>query len=239
MQQISHGQLTARKFSRYDIGEYRFRTARLEESRPLAATRNSGVVATSYNDVGGYDDYYGVLQDITEYTFGGRKPLKLVTFDCTWFDPVVGTRVDEFGIVEVKHASRYKGNKYDNLVLAHQVKQVYYLTYPHSSFKNWWVVYKVAPEVHPHRYDNYNICVEDDEIGEVYQEDCERENEEEFRVSDGAGLEDELASLIVELIGDEEPDRSNANRRKSQRIIEREERLNARVAEQDSDADDF
>ena len=91
MQQISHGQLTARKFSRYDIQGYRFRTAKLEENRPLAATRNSGVVASTLNDDGGMDDYYGVLQDITEYTFGGRKPLKLVTFDCIWFDPIGGT----------------------------------------------------------------------------------------------------------------------------------------------------
>jgi hypothetical protein len=35
---------------------------------------------------GQLDDYYGILQDITEYTFGGHKPLRLVTFDCIWFD---------------------------------------------------------------------------------------------------------------------------------------------------------
>jgi hypothetical protein len=40
---------------------------------------------------GQLDDYYGILQDITEYTFGGHKPLRLVTFDCIWFDLQAGT----------------------------------------------------------------------------------------------------------------------------------------------------
>ena len=245
MQQISHGQLTAKKFSRYDLEGYRFRTAKLEETRPLAATTNSGVVATSHNASGGYDDYYGVLQDITEYTFGGRKPLKLVTFQCVWFDPIAGTRVlDKLGIVEVKHASRYKGNEYNNIVFAHQVKQVYYLSYPHPSLKAWWVVFKVPPEVHPNRYDEYNRSTEDDDIVEVYQEDNEEENED-FTVSDGIGLVHELASLVGELLVDE-PGPSTTTTRKSNRLsereeeqIEREKRLNRRVAEEDSDAEDF
>jgi hypothetical protein len=90
-------------------------------SRPLAATTNNGVVASVYSADGQIDDYYGILHDITEYTFGGHKPLRLMTLDCIWFDPQAGTRVDEFGMVEVKHASQYKGNDYNNIVLAHQV----------------------------------------------------------------------------------------------------------------------
>jgi hypothetical protein len=125
--------LTARKFDRYDINVYRFRIAKLEASRPLAATTNSGVVASAYSVDGQLDDYYGILQDITKYTFGGHKPLRLVTFDCIWFNPQAGMRVDEFRMVEVKHASRYKGNEYNNIVLAHQAHQMYYLRYPHES----------------------------------------------------------------------------------------------------------
>jgi hypothetical protein len=238
LQQISHGQLTARKFSHYDIQGYRFRTARLEANRPLASTRNSGVVASTVNNDGDTDDYYGVLQDITEYTFGGRKPLKIVTFDCIWFDPIAGTRVIEHDTVEVKHASRYKGNEYNNIVLAHQAKQVYYMSHPHPSFKNWWVVSRVTPEINPHQYDNYNIGIQDDENVDVYQEDGEGESEEEFRVSDGIGLENELASLVVELISEEPGTSNNKTVRKSQRLIERE-RLNTRVAQEESDADDF
>jgi hypothetical protein len=133
--QISHGQLTARKLDRYDINGYRFRTAKLEASHPLAATTNSGVVASAYSADGELDHYYGILQDITKYTFGGQKPLRLVTFDCIWFDPQAGTRVDKFEMVEVKHTSRYKGNEYNNIVLAHQAHQVYYLSYSHQSLK--------------------------------------------------------------------------------------------------------
>jgi hypothetical protein len=133
--QISHGLLTARKFDCYDINGYHFQTTKLEASRLLVATTNSGVVASAYSADGQLDDYYGILHDITEYTFGGHKPLRLVTFYCIWFDPQASTRVDEFGMVEVKHASRYKGNEYNNIMLAHQAHQVYYLSYPHQSLK--------------------------------------------------------------------------------------------------------
>jgi hypothetical protein len=54
---------------------------------------------------------------ILEYTFGGAKELKVVFFEYDWFDPVNGTRVDDFGMVEMKHESHYSGN---NLLFAYQ-----------------------------------------------------------------------------------------------------------------------
>jgi hypothetical protein len=75
--------------------------------------------------------------------------------------------VDEFDMVKVKHESHYSGS---NLLLAHQVQQVYYLSYPHPIFKNWWVVYKVHHEMHTHWYAGYIEGHEDDE---VYQEEIE------------------------------------------------------------------
>jgi hypothetical protein len=45
--------------------------------------------------------------------------LKVVFFQCDWFDPINNTRVDEFGMVEVKHESHYSGS---NLLLAHQAQ---------------------------------------------------------------------------------------------------------------------
>jgi hypothetical protein len=60
--------------------------------------------------------------------------------------------VGDFGMVEVKHKSRYLCN---NLLFAHQAQQMYYLSYPHESIKHWWVVYKVNPEMDTHRYDAY------------------------------------------------------------------------------------
>jgi hypothetical protein len=47
-------------------------------------------------------DYYDVHQTILKYTFGGTKELKVVFFECDWFDPVNSTRVDDFGMMEVK-----------------------------------------------------------------------------------------------------------------------------------------
>jgi hypothetical protein len=59
------------------------------------------------------------FKKIIEYMFGGTKELKVVFFVCDWFDLVNGTRVDNFGIIEVKHESSYSGN---NLLFAHQAE---------------------------------------------------------------------------------------------------------------------
>jgi uncharacterized protein with NRDE domain len=74
-----------------------------------------------------------------------------VFFQCDWFDLVNGTRVDDFGMVQVKHESHYSGN---NLLFTHQAQQVYYRSYPYESMKKLWVVYKVNPEMHTHNMMN-------------------------------------------------------------------------------------
>jgi hypothetical protein len=81
LRQISLGQVKALEYSRYDINEYHFLMVKLEASRPLAATINSGVVACGEDASGVTADYYGVLQNIIEYTFGGAKELKVVFFN--------------------------------------------------------------------------------------------------------------------------------------------------------------
>jgi hypothetical protein len=116
LRQLSLGQVKALEYGRYDINGYRFWMTKLEVSHPLDATINNGVVANDEDASGLAVDYYGVLQKIIEYTFGGNKELNVVFFECDWFDPVNGTRVDDFGMVEVKHESRYSGN---NLLFAH------------------------------------------------------------------------------------------------------------------------
>jgi hypothetical protein len=122
--------VTTLEYDRYDINGYRFRTVKLEASRPLAATTNSRVVANGEDTSGLATYYYGILQKIIEYMFGGNKELKVMFFECDWFDPVNDTRVDDFGMVEMKHESRYSGN---NLLFAHQAQQLYYLSYPHET----------------------------------------------------------------------------------------------------------
>jgi hypothetical protein len=49
-------------------------------SRPLVVTTNCGVIANSEDASRLATDYYGVLQNIIEYTFGGNKELKVVFF---------------------------------------------------------------------------------------------------------------------------------------------------------------
>jgi hypothetical protein len=56
LRQLSLGQLKALEYVRYDINGYRFRTKKLEASRPLAATTNSRVVANIKDNSGLADD---------------------------------------------------------------------------------------------------------------------------------------------------------------------------------------
>jgi hypothetical protein len=61
------------EYSRYDINEYCFWTAKLEASSPLAATTNSGLVTSGEDATHHVTNYYGILQNIVEYMFGGAK----------------------------------------------------------------------------------------------------------------------------------------------------------------------
>jgi hypothetical protein len=77
LRQLSCGQVKALEYDLYDINRYHFRTAKLEVSRPLAATTNSRVVANDEDASGLAADYYSVLKKIIEYTFDGNKELKV------------------------------------------------------------------------------------------------------------------------------------------------------------------
>jgi hypothetical protein len=93
---------------------------------------------------------------------------------------------------------RYSGN---NILLAHQAQQVYYLSYSHQSLKNWRVLCKVNPEMHTHRYEEYVEGQEVEDVIDVYQEELiEHWN---FTVSNGPGLI-EFATRHAELMEEEE-----------------------------------
>jgi hypothetical protein len=81
LRQLSLGQVKALEYGRYDINGYHSWTTKLEASHPLAATTNSRVVGNCEDTSGLAADYYGVLQNIIEYTFGGNKELKVVFFN--------------------------------------------------------------------------------------------------------------------------------------------------------------
>jgi hypothetical protein len=95
----------ALEYNCYDINGYRFQTTKLEASHPLAHITNNGVVTSGEDATGHVTNYYDILQNIVEYTF------KIF--------PINGTGVDDFGMVEVKHKSRYSSS---NLLLAHQAQ---------------------------------------------------------------------------------------------------------------------
>jgi hypothetical protein len=75
LRQLSLGQVKALKYSCYDINGYHFWAAKLEVSHPLIATRNNRVVTSGEYATGHIIDYYGILQNIVEYTFGGAKQM--------------------------------------------------------------------------------------------------------------------------------------------------------------------
>ncbi len=76
------GQVKALEYSRYDINEYYFQIAKLEASHPLAATTNNRAVANGKDASRLAANYYGVLQKIIKYTFGGIKEMKVMFFEC-------------------------------------------------------------------------------------------------------------------------------------------------------------
>jgi hypothetical protein len=80
LRQLSLGQVKALEYSRYDINRYCFRTVKLEASRPLVATTNNELVKSGKNVTNHITDYYNILQNIVEYTFGGAKELNVVFF---------------------------------------------------------------------------------------------------------------------------------------------------------------
>jgi hypothetical protein len=119
-----------RSYGRYDINGFRFCSTAFEVLRHLAATTNSGVVMRAIDAEGHETNYYGIINKIIEFSFVENEELKVVFFNCDWFDSNNGTRQNQFGMVEVKHNERLRG--YAKLVLAHQIEQVYYLSYPHQ-----------------------------------------------------------------------------------------------------------
>jgi hypothetical protein len=90
-------------------------------------------------------------------------------FDCDWFDPYHGTRENNFGMVEVKHARQLRGC--DPFVLAHQVEQVYYMSYPYEKLSAWWVVYRVNPRERLHTPNDSGYNENQVSVDEVYQDD--------------------------------------------------------------------
>jgi hypothetical protein len=79
---------------------------------------------------------------------------------------------------------------YNTFVLAHQVEQVYYLSYPCQNLSAWWVVHKVNPREWLHTLGDagyHDTLTLDDDVDEVYQEE---ELPPSFIIDPSAGLDD-------------------------------------------------
>jgi hypothetical protein len=63
-------------YGTYDVNGYRFHTNKHEKERPNATTINSGLMTVGQDTKNGSVEYYGIIQEIIELTFQGKK-----TFD--------------------------------------------------------------------------------------------------------------------------------------------------------------
>jgi hypothetical protein len=186
--QLAYKLVKVRSYGRYDINGFWFHSTAFEAFCPLVATTNSWVVMRAINAEGRKTKYYGTINKILEFSFVGNKELKVVFFDCDWFDNNNRTCQNQFGMVEVKQNKRLRG--YDTFILAHQLEQVYYLPYPCEKLSAWWVVHKV----NPHEWlltsgdaGYHDTPTLDDDVDEVYQEE---ELPASFIIDLGVGLDD-------------------------------------------------
>jgi hypothetical protein len=89
LRQLSYGSIVAKSYGQYDVNRFRLDSTIFEASHPLAATTNTGVVTRAIDADDHESKYYGVIKNIIEYSFAGNKNLKIVFFDCDWFDPIM------------------------------------------------------------------------------------------------------------------------------------------------------
>jgi hypothetical protein len=157
IRQLSYGSTVTKSYGWYDVNGFHLRSTIFEASCPPAATNNTGVVTRAVDADGHKSKYYGVIKNIIEYSFTGNKNMKIVFFNCDWFDPNHGTRGNNFGMIEVKHTCRLRGC--DPFVLAHQVERVYYMSYPYEKLN--------TPDDSGYHKNHVPVG----EVDEVYQDD--------------------------------------------------------------------
>lgn len=124
----------------YFVNGYKFHTAEYGHGKK---TYNSGVFVRG-DSGNGQNDWYGVVTEILELEYVGDNTV--VLFNCEWYDPTprVGTRKhNHYNIVEINHTKRYLA--YDPFIIAHNTRQVYYLSYPGRSRSTWKAVIKTKP----------------------------------------------------------------------------------------------
>lgn len=129
----------------YFVNGYKFHTQSWTEGKE---TINSGVSIKGVTEVG-ENDWYGVIEHIYEITYPYLDYKKnVVLFYCKWFDPSSprGTRINAMtNTVDICTSRRY--GAFDPFVMAHNVRQVYYVPYPSKMItkRGWCVAIKTKP----------------------------------------------------------------------------------------------
>jgi hypothetical protein len=98
---------SVRKYSRYDVNGYYFRTTSYDQSRPNQKITCSGVFTPDLDEV----EYFGRIEEIYELNFHDSKPLTPVTFKFHWFDPEATRQThSNLGIVKIRQDSTLPGD---------------------------------------------------------------------------------------------------------------------------------
>jgi hypothetical protein len=92
LRQLAYRLVKVRIYDHYDVNGFQFRSTAFEALRPLMATTNTGVVTRAIDVEGCETIYYGIINKILKFSFAENKKLKVVFFDCDWFDSNSGTR---------------------------------------------------------------------------------------------------------------------------------------------------
>ena len=107
---------------------------------------NSGVCIKGSNYSASNIDFYGRLVEILQLEYPTLPIKRTILLKREWFDPIpnLGTRIHhQYDLVDVHHKKSYR--KYNPFILAMQVEQVCYTTYPTTRRNpdDWWVICKI------------------------------------------------------------------------------------------------
>lgn len=154
------------RYTTFLINGFRFHTRDRESQRK---TQNSGVLVKG-DDSNPEKEYYGVIEDIYEFSYMGER--KIYLFKCHWWDVAHlgrGYKVDRYGYISVN--TRCSLNTNEPFVMASQVEQVFYLD--DMVDQDWLVVVKTNPR------DLFSMPRQDNEGESLSVEDAYQQEEVE------------------------------------------------------------
>ena len=144
MRDLSLGPLTkVKQWHTLYVNGYKFHINGWSQGKKII---NSGVYVKGLTDVG-EDDFYEIIKHIYEIEYNTTStPKKVIVFYCQWFNPSrIGTKVNSNYHVNIRMDKRYVS--YELFIIAHNVRQVYYVSYPQSQIdrRDWWTIIKTKP----------------------------------------------------------------------------------------------